>query len=91
MANEIKSLTRDLFGKLGYAISRTPCVGPPATVPPEPLPPDIDPEDIAVFRSVEPFTMTSLERVPFAQASDMSWSTIFQDRSSSAAFGVAAV
>ncbi len=63
MADEIKSLARDLFGKLGYTISRTPSVGPPATVPPEPVPPDIDPEDIAVFRSVEPFTMTSPERV----------------------------
>jgi len=54
LATFVRSAVRNLFAKLGYTVYRI--------QPEDALPPDIDAETAALFRTLRPFTMTSVER-----------------------------
>ena len=51
----VRATVRGLLSQFGYAIHRTSLL--------DGAPPDVDAQAVALFRSVRPFTMTSIERV----------------------------
>jgi hypothetical protein len=51
----VRATVRGLLSQFGYAIHRTSLL--------DRAPPDVDAQTVALFRSVRPFTMTSIERV----------------------------
>lgn len=56
MSQTLKRLAKRALGSLGYAVARSEDAGGA-------LPPDFDPDDVSLYSRVQPYTLTSPERV----------------------------